>query len=32
MSFEDICDVAPYIELSYDVEIDIEADYEFKPR
>ena len=32
MTFEDICDVAPYIELSYDVKIDIEADHEFKPR
>ena len=32
MSFEDICDVVPYIELAYDVEIDIEAEHEFQPR
>ena len=32
MSFEDICDVVPYIELAYDVEIDLEAEHKFQPR
>ena len=32
MSFEDICDVVPYIELAYDVEIDLDAEHEFQPR
>ena len=32
MSFEVICDVIPYIESAYDVEIDLEAEHEFQPR
>ena len=32
MSFEDISDVVPYIELAYDVEIDLEAEHNYSPR
>ena len=32
MSFDEISDVVPYIELAYDTEIDIEAEQNYKPR
>ncbi|CAB3992547.1 Retrovirus-related Pol poly from transposon [Paramuricea clavata] len=32
MSFDDICDVIPYIELAYHTEIDLEAEHVYQPR
>ncbi|CAB4036669.1 sulfotransferase domain-containing [Paramuricea clavata] len=32
MSFEDIYDVVPFIELAYDTEIDLEAEHKYQPR
>jgi hypothetical protein len=32
MSFDDIYDVIPYIELAYHTEIDLEAEHEYEPR
>ena len=32
MSFEEISDVVPYVELAYDVEIDLEAEHSYQPR
>ncbi|CAB4001295.1 sulfotransferase domain-containing [Paramuricea clavata] len=32
MSFDDICDVVPFIELAYDTEIDLEAEHKHQPR
>ncbi|CAB4008611.1 sulfotransferase domain-containing, partial [Paramuricea clavata] len=32
MSFDDICDVIPYIELAYHTEIDLDAEHAYQPR
>ena len=32
MSFDEIDDVVPYIELAYDVEIDLESEHNYQPR
>ncbi len=32
MSFDDISDVIPFIELAYDTEIDLEAEHNYQPR
>jgi hypothetical protein len=32
MSFDEICDVVPFIEFAYDAEIDLEAEHKYQPR
>ena len=32
MSFEEICDVVPFIEQAYDLEIDLTAEHNYQPR
>ena len=32
MSFEEISDVIPFLEMAYDTEIDIEAEQQYQPR
>jgi hypothetical protein len=32
MSFDDIDDVIPVIEMAYDTEIDLEAEHKYQPR
>ncbi|CAB3987404.1 sulfotransferase domain-containing [Paramuricea clavata] len=32
MSFDEISNVVPYIELAYDTEIDLEAEHNYQPR
>jgi hypothetical protein len=32
MSFDEINDVVPFIELAYDTELDLEAEHKYQPR
>ena len=32
MSFDEISDVVPFIELAYDTELDLEAEHKYQPR